>query len=252
MLVLLFLRKNTIGRALLKLVQMMITQIASSRRTIQDRPSPITNWAPYIRNEMMGGIWTAGGVYSMNTSNLTNRWIYIHGKRKWAPNILVPKLVDLNEWCLKDEFYRPINYKCSELIHRIKTQGQPCRLKCVLEKSGTLYRAKIEIEPLEGWQPLCHPNDLRPWQYHISLGKISVPTDPSLPGFMPVDNFDFWADWEEVINTFHNKMHRLKIEWVSHNFTMMLSETDSIQQNVAVGRLRNNDLGHSSQLSISA
>lgn len=259
-LLLFLLRKNTIKRAVLKFLHMFarIVCIDSPTHAIEDHQVHITDWSPYVANGLMNGVWTATGVFLPDATPVaTNRWItiYQNGKRKkkWMPNTH-PRSVETNKWELIDgsEFYRPINDTRDYIIHKIITYGQPCRLLCVLEQSGSKYRVKIEIEPLDGWQPLCHPDDVRPWQYHISLGTITVGTAPLSPNFVPTDNFDFWADWEEVINTFHNKVHCLKIKWVSPNFTMMLSETDSIQQNAAVGRLRSGDLGHSSRLSISA
>ena len=246
-------RNTAFKRAILKLARTLISHISTPRHALDDNPVPTMDFSLYARNVRQEGVWSAAGVYSMGYSTAaSDRWINIGGKRKWIPNTHYLRSVIPDEWRLTGEFYRPINDTRSDLIHKIITYGQPCRLMCVLEKSGAMYRVKIEIEPLEGWQPLCHSDDIRPWQYHISLGTITVGTYPLPPNFVPVDNFDFWADWKEVIKTFHNKVHYLKIERVSRNFTMMLSETDSIQQNAAVGRLRDRDRGHSLQLSVSA
>ena len=247
-------RNTAFKRVILKLARTLISHISTPRHALADNPVPTVDFSLYAQNVRQEGVWSATGIYSLGYSTAaSDRWRNIDGKRKWIPNTRYLRLVNPDEWCLMGEFYRPVNHTRAVLLDDIIMHGQPCRLKCVLEKSASLtYRVKIEIEPLEGWQPLCHSDDIRPWQYHISLGTINVNTAPLPLNFIPEDNFDFWADWKEVINTFHNKVHCLKIERVSRNFTMMLSATDSIQQNAAVGRLRYRDHCHSLQLSVSA
>ncbi len=246
-------RKTAFKRAILKLARTLISHISTPRHALADNPVPTMDFSLYARNVRQEGVWTAAGVYATGYSTAaSDRWSY-SGGRKWIPNTLYPKTVNPDEWRLEGEFYRPRNHTRANILNHIVMHGQPCRLKCVLEKSGSLtYRAKIEIEPLDGWQPLCHPDDIRPWQYHISLGTINVHTAPLPPDFMPEDNFDFWDSWTEVIRTFHDKTHHLVIERVSNKYTMMVSDLDQLQMNPAVIRLRSLDLGHSSRLSVSA